>query len=97
MLMAGERYHAGFVAVHHYKMLERLRLIEAPTLVMSGEQDTQLPALTPVAQHIRRECTQVVPGGSYFTTYENREALSRGILVDMGLEERSDDESQRRT
>ena len=80
MLMAGERYHEGFVAVHLYKMRERLRLIEASTLVMSGERDAQLPALEPVADHIRRVRTRVVPGGSYFTTYDNPEALSQEIL-----------------
>ena len=80
MLMAGERYHAGFVAVHHYKMLERLRLIEAPTLVMSGEQDVLRATMEPVAARIRRGRTRMIPGGSYFTTYDDPETLAREIL-----------------
>ena len=79
-LMAGERYHEGYVAIHLYNIMERLTFIQAPTLVMGGEQDRLRPALEPVATRIQRVRTRVVQGGSQFTTYDNPEALSREIL-----------------
>ncbi len=79
-LMAGERYGEGYEAIYTYDILERLPLIQAPTLVMSGLQDTLRRALEPVAAHIPRVKTRVVEGGSYFTTFDDPELLSREIL-----------------
>ena len=76
--MAGERYHEGYVAIHRYDIMERLPFIQAPTLVMAGEEDRLRPALEPVAARIHRVRICVVQGGSKFTTYDNPEALSRG-------------------
>ena len=80
MLMAGIRYHEGFVAIHLYDMMSRLPLIKAATLVMSGEQDAQLPALEPVAKGIPGARMLVVKGGSYFTPYDDPETLAQHIM-----------------
>ena len=79
-LMAGERYGEGYEAIYAYEILERLPLIQAPTLVMSGHQDTLRRALEPVAARIPRARTRMVEGGSYFTTFDDPELLSREIL-----------------
>ena len=81
-LMAGERRNEAYIAIYRHSrdILERLHLIQAPTLVMSGDQDGQRPALEPVAARIRRNRTRVLKGGSYFTAYDDPEALAREIL-----------------
>ena len=81
-LMAGERRNEAYIAIYRHSrdILDRLPLIQAPTLVMSGDQDGQRPALEPVAARIRRNRTRVLKGGSYFTAYDDPEALSREIL-----------------
>ena len=79
-LIAGERYHEAYVALGHYDIMSRLPLIEAPTLVMSGEHDGLRRTVEPVAARLKRARTYIGPGGSYLKTYENPEALSRVIL-----------------
>jgi pimeloyl-ACP methyl ester carboxylesterase len=81
-LMAGERRNEAYIAIYRHSngILERLPLIQAPTLVMSGDQDGQRPAMEPVAARIRRNRTRLLKGGSYFTAYDDPEALSREIL-----------------
>lgn len=79
-LIAGTRYHEAYVALYHYDILSRLPLIEAPTLVMSGANDSLRRTLEPVAERIRRKRTYVGPGGSYLKSYEEPQALARVIL-----------------
>ena len=87
-LMAGERYQEAYYAVYHYNILERLLLIQAPTLVLGGDQDTLRSAVEPVATRIQRVRSHIVPGGSYFTSYDGPEAMAReiiGFLADPGV------------
>ena len=79
-LMAGERYVDGYHAVYRYDTLERLPLINAPTLVLSGDQDTLRSAVEPVAARIKRVRSRLVPGGSYFTSYDDPQGMAREIL-----------------
>ena len=79
-LMAGERYAEAYLAIARYEMAERLPLIEAPTLVMTGEDDPLCDTVEPVAAKIERVRTRVRPGGSYLMTYEDTESLARIIL-----------------
>ena len=78
-LMAGEVVDEAY-AVSRYPFMERLPLIEAPTLVMSGTADSQLPALEAVAARVRRSRTSVMEGGSGYSSYDNPEGLAREIL-----------------
>ena len=80
-LIAGERYHEAYVALGHYDIMRRLPLIEAPTLVMSGEEDGLRRTVEPVASKLKRSRTYIGPGGSYLKTYEDPEALS-GVILD---------------
>ena len=80
-LIAGERYHEAYVALGHYDIMSRLPLIEAPTLVMSGEEDSLRRTVEPVASKLKRSRTYIGPGGSYLKTYEDPEALS-GVILD---------------
>ncbi|MBI4234338.1 MAG: alpha/beta hydrolase [Chloroflexi bacterium] len=79
-LMAGTRYHEGYVALYQYDILSRLPLIQAPTLVMAGAEDGLRRTIDPVAARIRRARTYVGKGGSYLKTYEDPEALAHVIL-----------------
>ncbi len=78
-LMAGEGVDEAF-AVSRYPFAERLTLIQAPTLVMSGTADSQIPNLESVAALVRRSRTSVMEGGSGYTSYDNPEGLAREIL-----------------
>ncbi|MBI4234337.1 MAG: alpha/beta hydrolase, partial [Chloroflexi bacterium] len=78
--MAGERYHHGYLAIYNHDMLSRLPLIQAPTLLLTGDEDVLRHSLEPAAARIRKAQTRVVPGGSYFTTYDNPDGLGRVIL-----------------
>ena len=87
-LMAGERYRDAYHAVYRYNILERLPLIQAPTLVLGGDQDTLRSAVEPVIARIKRVRSHLVPGGSYFTSYDDPEAMAReilGFLADPGV------------
>ena len=79
-LMAGERYHEAYAAIYRHNILERLPLIQAPTLVMCGEQDLMRRTLEPAADAIPRSRRRVLPGGSYFTSYDDPDALAREVL-----------------
>lgn len=79
-LMSGERFIEAYTAISHYDIMSRIPLIEAPTLVMSGEDDTLRDTVEPVAEKIGRARTHIGPGGSYFMTYEDPEGLARVIL-----------------
>ena len=79
-LVAGERFAEAYHAIYRYPIMERLPLIEAPTLVMSGTEDTLLKAVEPVAARVRRSRTCVIEGGSFYTSYDNPEVLAREIL-----------------
>lgn len=86
--MAGERYRDAYHAVYRYNILERLPLIQAPTLVLGGDQDTLRSAVEPVTARIKRVRSHLVPGGSYFTSYDDLEAMAReilGFLADPGV------------
>jgi pimeloyl-ACP methyl ester carboxylesterase len=61
--------------------MRRLPLIEAPTLVMSGEEDGLRRTVEPVASKLKRSRTYIGPGGSYLKTYEDPEALG-GVILD---------------
>ena len=79
-LMVRERCNAGYYAIYRYDILERLPLIQAPTLVLTGDQDVMRSTLEIVAPKIKRVRTRVLEGGSYFTSYDNPEILAREIL-----------------
>ena len=79
-LVAGERYAEAYLAIARYEMADRLPLIEAPTLVMTGEDDPLWYTMEPVAAKLKRVRTHVRPGGSYLMTHEDTEDLARVIL-----------------
>lgn len=79
-LMAGERWHEAYEALAQYDILERLPLIQAPTLVASCEHDGLLGTVEPVAARLKRARTHVGLGGSLLLTYEDPEGLARLIL-----------------
>ena len=79
-LMSGERFIEAYTAISYYDVMSRLPMIQAPTLVMSGEDDILRDTVDPVAAKIRRARTHVGAGGSYFMTYEDPEGLARVIL-----------------
>ena len=63
-LMAGERYHWGYSAIYRYNIMERLSLVQAPTLLLGGDQDRMHLALEPLAARLQRVRTRVFSGGS---------------------------------
>ena len=79
-LMSGERFIEAYTAISYYDVMSRLPLIQAPTLVMSGEQDILRYTVEPVAAKIAGARQYVCPGGSYFMTYEDPEGLAQVIL-----------------
>ena len=79
-LMSGERFKEVYHAIYRYPVLERSTLIKAPTLVMSGTGDGLLRTTDIVAGRIPRSRTSVIEGGSFYTNYDNPEALAREIL-----------------
>ncbi|MBI4587472.1 MAG: alpha/beta hydrolase [Candidatus Rokubacteria bacterium] len=79
-LMAGERYKEAYIALVHYDIMNRLPLIQAPTLLIAGENDSLVHNVEPAAARIQRVRTCKLPGGTYFLTREDPEGLARVVL-----------------
>ncbi len=79
-LVSGPRFADAYHAIFRYPVLERVPLIKAPTLVMSGTGDTLVHTTDLIAKHIPRSRTAVIQGGSFYTSYDNPQELAKEML-----------------
>jgi pimeloyl-ACP methyl ester carboxylesterase len=80
-LKVGERVEEGHRAVGRYRMEERVRLIQAPTLVLAGTDDPfSFPRMDLLAENIRGSRRAVIQGGMVPMVDQMPEAFARVVI-----------------
>ena len=85
-LLPGCRFWEGPGAVYAYDMAKRLPLIQAPTLVMSGEHDSLRQYVEPTAQLVRGSRQLIVPDA--VTRMEIRHATELADIITEFVDEK---------
>lgn len=76
-------YHATLAVVERESILEHLKRIELPTLIMAGEKDT---ATTPekaqqIYERIPGSALQIIPDAAHISTLENPDFVNEHLLT----------------
>lgn len=79
-LKAGPRFFEAPAAVFSFDMPGRLPLIQAPTIVLAGEDDSLQNGAKLATSLIKQAQLQVVPGSGHWVEIEHYQELARIIL-----------------
>ncbi|MBI4198941.1 MAG: alpha/beta hydrolase [Chloroflexi bacterium] len=78
-LKAGPRHIEAYKAVFNYDMPARLKLVQAPALVMAGEHDSLRGPVEYTARLIKDARTKVIPGAGMMMAYQDPAGTARII------------------
>jgi pimeloyl-ACP methyl ester carboxylesterase len=76
-LLSGPRLHDAHLAAFMYDKAPRLKLIQAPTLLMSGDADMFIGKMDAVKELIPRCATKIVSGKTFAYSYDNAEEFCK--------------------